>query len=105
MGVAIFDMDGVLYRGNIVMPYAREALDRLRRAGWQVFFGTNNSTASRADYVKRLMRLGLGGDEEHVVTSAYATAHYLERQVPHPNDGLIVGADGLPNEVRAVRVG
>ena len=51
MPVAIFDMDGVLYRGNIVMPHARETLGRLRAAGWQVFFATNNSTSSRADYV------------------------------------------------------
>ena len=27
MPVAIFDMDGVLYRGSILMPYAREAVD------------------------------------------------------------------------------
>ncbi len=105
MPVAIFDMDGVLYRGDIVLPYAREALERLRRAGWQVFFGTNNSTASRTDYVKRLTRLGLGGDEEHVLTSAYATAHYLVRLEPKPRDVFVVGANGLRNEIRAVGIG
>jgi len=105
MPVAIFDMDGVLYRGNVVMPHACETLDRLRAAGWQVFFATNNSTSSRADYVKRLTRLGLGGDEAHVVTSAYATAHYLERIEPRPNDVFVVGADGLRNEIRAVGIG
>ena len=105
MPVAIFDMDGVLYRGDIVMPYAREAVGRLRAAGWQVFFATNNSTASRADYVARLTRLGLGGDEEHVITSAYATAHYLERLDPKPKDVFVVGADGLRNEIRAVGIG
>ena len=103
--VAIFDMDGVLYRGNVVMPYAREALDRLRVAGWQVFFATNNSTASRGDYVKRLTGLGLGGDVEHVITSAYATAHYLERLDPSPKDVFVVGADGLRDEIRAVGIG
>ena len=86
MPVAIFDMDGVLYRGSIVMPYAQKALARLRKAGWQVFFATNNSTATRDEYVTRLATLGLGGDLEHVVTSAYATAHYLERLVPKPKD-------------------
>ena len=105
MPVAIFDMDGVLYRGNIVMPHAQKTLDRLRAAGWQVFFATNNSTASRADYVDRLDRLGLGGDLEHVITSAYATAHYLERLHPRPTDVLVVGADGLRNEIRAVGIG
>ena len=102
--VAIFDMDGVLYRGSIVMPHARETLERLRRAGWQVFFATNNSTATRDEYVRRLASLGLGGDEEHVVTSAYATAHYLERLDPRPADVQVVGADGLRAEIRAVGI-
>ena len=105
MPVAIFDMDGVLYRGNVVMPYAREALARLRPAGWQVFFATNNSTASRAEYVARLTTLGLGGDLEHVITSAYATAHYLERLDPIPKDVFVVGANGLRDEIRAVGIG
>ena len=105
MPVAIFDMDGVLYRGAQVMPYAREALGRLRRAKWDVFFATNNSTATRLDYVRRLQSLGLGGDLDHIVTSAYATAHYLERRVPKPNDVLVIGADGLRQEIRAVGIG
>jgi phosphoglycolate/pyridoxal phosphate phosphatase family enzyme len=104
VAVAIFDMDGVLYRGSQVMPYAKETLDRLRRAGWQVFFATNNSTATRADYVERLSRLGRGGDEEHIVTSAYATAHYLERLEPEPKDVYVVGANGLREEIRAVGI-
>src|SRR2546428_2741696 len=104
MPVAIFDMDGVLYRGSILMPYAKETLDRLRKAGWQVFFATNNSTATRAEYVARLTKLGLGGDLDHVVTSAYATAHYLERLDPKPNDVLVIGADGLREEIRAAGI-
>ena len=104
MPVAIFDMDGVLYRGDTVMPHAREALARLRQAGWQVFFATNNSTASRETYVRRLERLGLGGDIEHVVTSAYATARYLERLDPRPRDVLVLGGAGLRDEIRQVGI-
>jgi 4-nitrophenyl phosphatase len=102
--IAIFDMDGVLYRGSMVMPYARETLDRLRRAGWRIFFATNNSTATRDEYVTRLASLRLGGDLEHVVTSAYATALYLERCEPRPKDVFVVGADGLREEIRAVGI-
>jgi 4-nitrophenyl phosphatase len=104
MPIAIFDMDGVLYRGSQVMPYAKEALDRLRRAGWDVFCATNNSTATRLDYLRRLTTLGLGGDLDHIVTSGYATAHYLERRVPKPRDVLVIGADGLRQEIRAVGI-
>jgi 4-nitrophenyl phosphatase len=105
MPIAIFDMDGVLYRGAQILPYAREALDRLRSAKWEVFFATNNSTATRLDYVRRLQTLGLGGDLDHIVTSGYATAHYLERRVPKPKDVLVIGADGLREEIRAVGIG
>ena len=104
MPIAIFDMDGVLYRGAQVLPYAREALDRLRRARWDVFFATNNSTATRVDYHRKLQQLGLGGDVDHIVTSGYATAHYLERHVPKPKDVLVLGADGLRQEIRAVGI-
>lgn len=102
MPIAIFDMDGVLYRGGHLLPYARETLERLRRARWHVYFATNNSTATRGQYVERLRSLGLGGDEDHVVTSAYATAHYLERLEPRPADILVLGANGLRSEIRAV---
>lgn len=104
MPVAIFDMDGVLYRGSMLMPDAKETLERLRSAGWQVFFATNNSTATRDEYVQRLSRLGLGGDAEHIVTSAYATAHYLERLDRKPRDVYVVGANGLREEIRATGI-
>lgn len=104
MPLAIFDMDGVLYRGAHVLPYAHETLRRLRSAGWHVFFATNNSTATREEYVEQLASLGLGGDREHVVTSAYATAHHLERREPRPRDVLVVGAEALRAEIRAVGI-
>ncbi len=105
MPVAIFDMDGVLYRGSVVLPYARETLARLRAAGWSVFFATNNSTRTRDDYVGRLAALGLGGDREHIINSAYATAQHLAGRALPPRDVLVVGADGLRNELRAVGIG
>lgn len=104
MPLAIFDMDGVLYRGMQLLPHARETLARLRAAGWQVFFATNNSTATRDEYLARVETLGLGGDREHIVTSAYATAHHLERREPRPRDVLVVGAEALRAEIRAVGI-
>src|SRR2546426_4083219 len=58
MPIAIFDMDGVLYRGAQVLPYGREALDRLRRAKWDVFFAKNNSASTRLDYLRPLHQPG-----------------------------------------------
>jgi HAD superfamily hydrolase (TIGR01450 family) len=55
--------------------------------------------------LRRLEQLGLGGDLDHIVTSGYATAHYLERRTPKPKDVLVIGADGLREEIRAVGIG
>src|SRR5207248_4016788 len=60
--------------------------------------------ATRDDYLRRLADLGLGGERDQIVTSAYATAHYLERREPRPNDVFVVGADGLREEIRAVGI-
>src|SRR5207249_7441200 len=46
----------------------------------------------------------LGGDRDHIITSAYATAHYLERREPRPSDVFVVGANGLRDEIRAVGI-
>ncbi|MER3466589.1 MAG: HAD family hydrolase, partial [Armatimonadota bacterium] len=40
-GLYIFDMDGVLFRGDTPVPGARETLDRLRSRGAVVRFLTN----------------------------------------------------------------
>ena len=104
MPTAIFDMDGVLYRGMRLLPQAKETLDRLRRAGWGVFYATNNSTRTRDDYVALLARLGLAGDREHVINSAYATAAHLAGRERPPRDVMVIGANGLRDEIRSVGI-
>ena len=98
--VVIFDLDGVLYRGEQPMPGALETVERLRHSGRRVIYATNNSTRTRAEYVARLRSFGLAADIDDVVTSAYATARYLQDKKLHARDALVIGADGLRAELR-----
>lgn len=98
--VVIFDLDGVLYRGEEPMPGAIGTVERLRAGGRRVFYATNNSTRTRADYVARLRAFGLPCELDDVVTSAYATARYLIEKRLRPERALIVGAAGLREELR-----
>lgn len=98
-------MDGVLYRGMQVLPYARETLARLRAAGWSVYYATNNSTRTRDQYVAHLSRLGLDGDRDRVINSAFATASFLANRAAPPRDVFVVGANGLREEIRAAGIG
>ena len=96
----IFDLDGVLYRGDQALPGAIDVVTRLRGAGKRVLYATNNSTRTRQEYVDRLRRFGLPCEIDDVVTSAWATARYLVQKGLRPKDPLVVGMDGFRAELR-----
>ncbi|HEC63505.1 MAG TPA: HAD-IIA family hydrolase [Candidatus Acetothermia bacterium] len=94
----IFDVDGVLCRGEEVIPRAPEAIERLRGGGKQVIFISNNSTKSRADYIAKFERLGIPVTEDDLVLSTYATAQYVAGERPGAKV-YMVGAPGLGKEL------
>ncbi len=70
----LIDMDGVVYRGNELIPGADAFIRALRAADVPFLFLTNNSQRTRRDVVTKLARLGIEVEEDHVFTSAVATA-------------------------------
>lgn len=105
----IFDLDGVLYRGEEAIEGAAETLARLRRReNIALFFLTNNSTQTRADYALKLTRLGMPCVEEEIVTSASATAAYLryvggaDRTAAASRTAFVVGGAGITDELRRI---
>lgn len=97
----IFDLDGVIYRGETVLPHAAEAVAWARERGLAVRFMTNNSTVTRDDYSHRLGEFGIPTSPEHIMTSAYATALYLKSRGDVCGCVLVVGEGGLRDETAA----
>lgn len=83
------------------VPWAREALERLRAAGRRVFFLTNNSSKTRADYVAKLARLGIPASEDEVMTSAYAAGIYFREAGAAGSTVYVIGEQGLIGELTA----
>ena len=50
----IFDMDGTIYLGGRVFPFAVDFIRRLRAAGKRVLFFTNNASHSGDFYLEKL---------------------------------------------------
>ncbi len=100
--LVIFDLDGVIYRGDEPMPFAVETVQRLRDAGVMVRFLTNNSALTRQAYVRRLAGMGILSCEEDFMTSAYATALYLQSQGAEGRRVFIVGEEGIHEELRRI---
>src|SRR5687768_5822443 len=78
----IFDMDGVLYRGNEVLPGVREMLDALTLRERGVMLATNNSMSTPEAYERKLATMGLEVPASEVITSAPATRDFLLREFP-----------------------
>ena len=99
--VYVFDLDGVLYLGSTPIPHAAEAVRRLQDAGKRVYFLTNNSAQTRADYQAKLARVnGLEAEESAIFTSAYATALYLKQRGAEGRTAFVIGEAGLVAELR-----
>ncbi len=99
--LVIFDLDGVIYRGEEPVPGSRELVDWLHARGVGVRFGTNNSMVTRAGYVERLGRMGIAITADEVVTSTSATVEHLRRHEPEVRTVLAIGANGMRDELVA----
>jgi NagD protein len=87
-------MDGVLYRGTEVIAGADAFIAKLRARDIPFRLLTNNSQRTCRDVVAKLARLGIAVEEEHVFTSAVATARYLAAQRPN-GTAFVIGEGGL----------
>ncbi|MBA2451651.1 MAG: HAD-IIA family hydrolase [Chloroflexia bacterium] len=92
-------MDGVLYRGNTLIPEVKAFLCALDSAGIPYTMATNNSTNSQLDYVMKLERLGVSVPEESIFTSAVATATYLRSTYPDGTRVYVVGMKALRHAI------
>jgi 4-nitrophenyl phosphatase len=100
----VFDLDGVVYRGETALPAAVATLNHLAAEGHSLFYLTNNATRSRDDYASKLRRLGVSCDPAQIMTSAYATALYLAGEGAAGRSAFVVGEQGLVGELEAVGV-
>lgn len=102
--VTVFDMDGVLYRMDEPIAGAAEAVARLHARGEKVFYLTNNSTKTRAEYVTKLAQFGIAAAPEEIMTSAYACAQLLQERGATGKNVYVIGEAGLREELRNVGI-
>ena len=90
----LIDMDGVVYAGDSLIPGADVLINRLLKENVPFMFMTNNSQRTQIDAVRKLGRMGIKVSEEHVYTSAMATAKFLSTQIPG-GTAYVLGEGGL----------
>ncbi len=99
------DLDGVVYAGHKPIPHAIESLNRAgetRRLGYI----TNNASRTDATVAAQLRELGLSATRPaDVVTSPQAAMRLLAQRVAPGSTVLVVGGDGLVDELHKAGFG
>src|SRR5207253_2453016 len=79
----LIDLDGVIYRGNELLPGAKEFVAWLEAHHKKFLFLTNNSFASETQVLAKLARLGISTDASHVLGAGQAAVKSIVRRFPH----------------------
>lgn len=97
----ITDMDGVLVRGDTLIPGADQFIHRLQANQVPFLVLTNNSKYAPRDLAHRLVSIGLNIPESNIFTSAMATARFLDSQRPD-GTAFVIGESGLTEAIHQV---
>lgn len=95
---AIFDLDGVLWRGDVPIEGAVATVGALRRLGISVGFCTNNSSRHRRQVAAKLRMLGFEAGERDVLTAGALTARLVASRYPSAST-YVIGERGLLEEL------
>lgn len=96
--LVLTDLDGVIYRGPEALPHAVESINALGE-GIRVAYITNNASRTDVAVAEHLTRLGLRVEPTDIVTSPQAAVTVLKGIIPPGSIVLVVGGDGLTEEV------
>src|SRR5262245_31547877 len=99
----LIDLDGVVYRGEELLPGAQAFIAWLAARQKKYLFPTNNSFASEAQVVTKLTRLGIATNTEHVLAAAHASAQYIAHHYPGASV-YVVGEPALADIVRTANL-
>jgi arabinose operon protein AraL len=96
----LFDLDGTVYLGERLVPGAPELIAGLRAAGRRVAFLSNKPLETRADYARKLTRLGIPAESDDVINSSLVLARHLRGLDPGA-PVFVIGEAPMLAEMRA----
>jgi len=96
----LFDLDGTVYLGERLVPGAAELIAGLRAAGRRVAFLSNKPLETRADYARKLTRLGIPAEADDVINSSLVLARHLRGLDPGA-PVFVIGEAPMLAEMRA----
>ena len=97
--LAIFDLDGVIYRGDKLISDSDKVITALKELKIKVVYNSNNSTITREMYVKRLKEFNIESEILDFYTSASITASEITKLKQNATI-YVIGEMGLKEELK-----
>ena len=98
--LAIFDLDGVIYRGDTLIPNNDKIIEDLKNMSIKVVYNSNNSTETREMYVQRLKKLNIPAEISDFYTSASITSAEITK-IKENSKVFVIGEVGLKEELKS----
>jgi HAD superfamily hydrolase (TIGR01458 family) len=105
MTALLFDMDGVIYNAETLIPGAPEALAWVCARGIPHLFVTNTTSRGRDVLAEKLARFGIPAAPEDILTPCVAAREYMQGPgaaalfVPRKSHGEFAGLEILPEHL------
>ncbi|MFX1394537.1 MAG: HAD-IIA family hydrolase [Promethearchaeota archaeon] len=99
--LAIFDLDGVVYRGVTLIPNADKIIQDLKDLSIKVVYNSNNSTNTRRKYVERLKKFNISSEISDFYTSASITSAEITK-LKKKSRIFVIGESGLREELKSL---
>lgn len=96
----LLDLDGVVYRGDVPIAGAGDAVQDLRRRGRRVVFITNNSARTPQAVARALGSMGVPAVPDEVVTSAQAAVPLVRDLIGSRGTVFALGEEGVRTALR-----
>lgn len=74
----LFDIDGTIVLGDVLIPGAKEKIEELRKCGKKIGFYTNNSSKNPKSYIEKFTKLGIKTELKEIITAGGVLADYLK---------------------------
>ena len=95
----IIDIEGVLIRGDTLIPPALKAVTVLQELNKEIILLSNISDLTREEVAGKLRKLGFEILPNRILTSAYATVLYLKETYPDKKNLFLLGTPSFKEEL------
>ncbi len=99
--LAIFDLDGVVYRGDTLITNSDKVINKLKDLSILVLYNSNNSTVTRQTYVERLRNFNISSKITDFYTSASIASTEITKIKENANI-FVIGETGLKEELKSL---